>query len=72
MNNGDKPAYAHCMVDPSSGASLIEPGLTKREMFAMAAMQGILSGHMASEGREQSIADQSVRMADELLKALES
>jgi hypothetical protein len=35
MNNGDKPAYAHCMVDSNSGAHLIEPGLTKREMLAM-------------------------------------
>jgi hypothetical protein len=65
--NGDRPAY------PTNARMYSEAqGMSKRELFAMAAMQGILSGHMASEGREKSIADQSVRMADELLKALES
>jgi hypothetical protein len=55
-------------------------GLTKREMFAMAAMQGILAKEswferIIGEGGEktfaESIAYASVKMADELLKQLD-
>lgn len=83
-NNGDKPAYAHCMVDPSSGAYLIEPGMSKRERFAMAAMQGILANHSSidrgisavlkgtTDGLAGHVAGMAIEYADELLKQLES
>tara|TARA_R110000851_G_scaffold254808_2_gene407410 strand:+ start:282 stop:527 length:246 start_codon:yes stop_codon:yes gene_type:complete len=44
-------------------------GLTKREAFAMAAMQGILS-HSFGRGNPDELADQSIKCADALLKEL--
>lgn len=45
-------------------------GLTKREAFAMAAMQGILS-HSFGRGDADELAVQSIKCADALLKQLE-
>lgn len=47
------------------------PGLTKREMFAMVAMQGILANRERDLDYETA-AKHAVRYADELLKQLES
>lgn len=85
MKNADQPAY------PSECASGIEwtdskgkkikerssfNGLTKREMFAAMAMQGILSSGLPVDGRTiyhpDAIAVTATRYADELLKQLES
>jgi hypothetical protein len=68
MKNGDKPAHP-------TGHSQSGTGLTKREMFAMAAMQGLLSacngtGHGSQD--MSHIAEMSVQFSDELLKQLES
>jgi hypothetical protein len=60
MNNADSPAA------PAQNASRYYPGLTKREAFAMAAMQGILA-HPDSSGSAQEIAEWSVYQADALL-----
>jgi hypothetical protein len=65
MKNSDKPAYP---VDSQSQSEHYH-GLTKREMFAMAAMQGILANPnwRFSEGWA---AGPALMEADELLKQL--
>lgn len=77
MENKDKPAY---QIDPELAAiGLIEQcqGLTKREVFAMAAMQGMIAGSFGNnikgvpEGQE-FITSWSLAYADALLKQLES
>jgi len=45
-------------------------GLTKREAFAVAAMQGFTSGDVNQVFNTEQIARYSVEQADELLKAL--
>lgn len=50
------------------GFSSMATGLTKREAFAMAAMQGILVG---AEAWVNDIAKDAVTMADALLKELD-
>ena len=91
MNNGDKPAYP-VEVEHYEGkisgmqtgnTTGFEMGLSKRERFAMAAMQGILASrelqkcliHDAKHNGDTAdncIAAFAVRQADELLKQLES
>ena len=66
MNNADKAAYP---LDESFNSLGHNVGLTKREVFALAAMQGLLvSGTMDSV----TAAFNAVDCADELLKALEA
>jgi hypothetical protein len=62
--------------DSNSTEGVIQP-LTKREQFAMAAMQGILSNYdmgsfSADERTIKDLSFDSVVMADALLKALEA
>lgn len=81
--NQDMPAYP----DPARSAEqtssnqvpLDNPtGLTKREIFAMAAMQGLASnsqyfnelGIIASNTLPVVLAEQAIELADELLKQL--
>ena len=45
-------------------------GLTKREAFAMAAMQGLLSTEQGCNQRNMIIAERAVEVADALLKEL--
>ena len=42
VENKDQSAFAMCMFDATSGASLIEYGLSKREYFAAKALQGLM------------------------------
>lgn len=74
MNNADKPAYPQIEKlepDHRNGGyfSICYGGLTKRERFAMAAMQGICANKWA--GSEKQIAEESVVIADALLKELD-
>ncbi len=94
MNNGDMPAaptfeiHQDCGFDGNSGPELVQtinPGLTKREMFAMAAMQGAMSNseltkYAAKLSKKQPISgtdeaavycEIAVQYADALLEALE-
>ena len=80
MKNGEKPAYPqsfagdmlHGMLT-SSEKNAANAGMSKREMFAMAAMQGILSNDgWPDNGSPQNVANAAVCFADELLKLLES
>jgi len=73
INNGDLPAMpikGNC-VDASGafcGEVVMSQGFTKREMFAMAAMQGILASGKATT---RHIATQALEHADSLLAELE-
>jgi len=71
-NNGNLPAaptiYADMAANGQREIYCTEVGLTKREMFAMAAMQGILAN--SSNGMSYAARD-AVLMADELLAELE-
>lgn len=75
MKNGNLPAMpikGHC-VDASGafcGEVVMSQGLTKREMFAMAAMQGLCTQNMTFKNR-QDLAITSVVIADALLAELE-
>lgn len=74
VENKDQSAFAMCMFDATSGASLIEYGLSKREYFAAKAMKGILASRGLQEALNQDrIAweDCAVEYADKLLRALE-
>ena len=85
MSNADNPAFP---VDGNYAYDAIQhgkQGLTKREMFAMAAMQGILANPANSNLDVMGVntagplgfiaanfaAKEAVQYADELLKALE-
>lgn len=79
MKNADKPA----MPQPFAGDALhgmntsaekdpSNAGMTKREAFALAAMQGILAGrNTMNDSPEDWVAQWAVRQGDALLKALE-
>lgn len=79
MKNADKPINA-VLTQSSSLQNETSLGLTKREYFAGLAMQGILSSQteMRSNGfsltKEEIkyICEESVLLADELLKQLET
>jgi hypothetical protein len=77
--NAEKPAY------PTNARMHSDAqGMTKRELFAMAAMQGLLANSHYLQRLEENFDDdqfddmnvmlvkESVEIADELLKALES
>jgi hypothetical protein len=86
--NAHKPAYPTLdkliTVGIDQGLELKDSGLTKREMFAMTAMQGIIANNGGGPddvaSRAVAMADallselneSRIRRADELLKALES
>jgi len=67
MNNADKPAMP---IGEQMDGAYLNPtcnGLTKREHFAVMAMQGLLS----CDGNMHDAAEVAVKQADALLKALE-
>lgn len=77
MKNANLPAYP--VEVESSGAGLrtgehkwFEIGLTKREYFAVMAMQGICANSIPGEHHmPKRVAQDAVEFADELLKQLE-
>jgi hypothetical protein len=72
MNNRDMPAIGHA-GPVGEKAFACAPGLTKRELFAAIAMQGLLSNadpDTNAWGAEEA-AKYSVTQADALLAALE-
>lgn len=75
MNNGNMPASPTtglceqcCMTNNSKQEY---QGLTKREAFAMAAMQGLVSSEYGYHQSNQAIAERSIDIAGALLKELE-
>ena len=68
--NGVAPAHAHPVFDSESHAwAYTESGLTKREMIAAMALQGICSNPQWYGGRE-ALARDAVTHADALLAEL--
>ena len=71
MKNGNLPAMpqdGRVWCDGIGDCPTLATGLTKREMFAMAALQGMLAN---SAGGMSYAARDAVLMADELLLQLE-
>ena len=68
MKNGDIPAMPIELNGFGQFAPEAYTGLTKREMFAMAAMQGILS---SGKMYPSNVAECAVEQADQLLKQLD-
>lgn len=76
--NGDMPSMPANETISCGDMSMTEPahlGLTKREIMAMHAMQGILAGCAGEEigytDWDKSLAKHSIKVADALLKELE-
>lgn len=67
--NGNTPAMPY-KFDIGGGFNQCAEGLTKREMFAMAAMQGFCQINLTFDS-PQVLAEQAVIMADALLAELE-
>lgn len=70
MKNGDTPAIGHAGQIDADGFACA-PGLTKRELFAAMAMQGIRTTMTHMHSHYADVADMSVNQADALLAALE-
>ena len=79
MKNADLPAMPQTISDSSDGSYLVGShmefewsGLTKREMFAMHAMQGELAGSANhSRPEPEDVASFAVKCADALLAELD-
>lgn len=68
MKNGDQPAIPNALAVRTNDGYMSTSGLTKRELFAAMAMQGLMAnGEMLSHER----AAYAVEHADDLLAALE-
>ena len=72
-SNGTEPVYPGQPLE-ASGEPIAEYyyGITKRELFAAMAMQGMIASESESEGlyRPETAATRAVKFADALLKEL--
>lgn len=71
--NGDLPAFARAEAGTEfNTTSHAQDGLTKREIFAMAAMQGLVSNPNIIDNKngQEWISDEAVKYADALLTQL--
>lgn len=72
MDNKNSSAFP--FLESGNPDESISPGLSKREIFAMAAMQGLLAGRWASDERvdcsPETISTLAVEHADALLNEL--
>lgn len=71
IENGDLPASPTTM-EGANGSTINTFGLTKREIFAMAAMQGLVSNPNIIDNKngQEWISDEAVKYADALLTQL--
>lgn len=68
IKNGNESAYPTFETNPDT----YHGGLTKREEFAKAAMQGILAGrNHEADLQDEVLVRWAIEIADELLKQLE-
>ena len=67
--NGDSPAYPF-VCENHSQTQTADCGLTKREVIAAMAMQGLVA-HPSNEPRISQYATEAVKFADALLAELE-
>jgi len=75
-NNGEELAYPHTENDTYQGVEITNNhfGFTKREAFAMAAMQGLLAANATYNGKtddNESLSRNAIQVADALLAELE-
>ena len=70
MEKGKELVYP-VTIEDNGNPSVTHFGLFKREYFAAVAMQGLLACPDIAASRE-AIAEESVKQADELVKALET
>lgn len=72
MNNAIEPAYPiQDTYHPNGQVEYGRPGLTKRELLAAMALQGMLA-NTDNSGRAEAYAKDAVAQADALLAALAS
>ena len=71
MKNGSLPAMPIELSGFGQFASEAYTGLTKREMFAMAAMQGLIASDTRGTLHEKRCAELAVKQADALLAELD-
>ena len=73
MKNADMPAMPQYAWNKVAEKFTATGGLTKREAFAMAAMQGLLSSSkiIVLVPTDSSVVLESIKVADALLAALE-
>lgn len=77
MKNSDELAYPHTEIDTFQGIEVMNNhfGLTKREVFAVAAMQGMIASGICTPPQDETIHHMtsmaSVSYADALLAELE-
>ena len=69
--NGNLPAMPVELSGFGQFAPEVHTGLTKREMFAMAAMQGLIASDATGTLHEPRCAELAVKQADALLAELE-
>lgn len=71
IKEGKENAFPHVELDTYSGKPCNQHfGLTKRELFAAMAMQGILANPERIGGKDQELAQYSVMLADALITEL--
>ncbi|MBS5907830.1 MAG: hypothetical protein KIC84_11455 [Dysgonomonas mossii] len=71
MKEGKENAFPHIELDTYSGKPCNQHfGLTKRELFAAMAMQGILANPEKIGGKDQELTQYSVMLADALINEL--
>ena len=74
IKNGDMPAmpvYQYDQVGDVVSSEILSNGLTKREMMAMAAMQGLVANSNGGYSDYKYMAEDAVRIADTLIAELE-
>jgi len=71
MTHPNEAAFAQAgFADPNGNISYPEPGLTKRELFAAMAMQGLGGNSALNQASAQNIACWAVECADALIAEL--
>ena len=71
MRNPESPASPSDVRNPQTGKTTHYDGLTKREHFAISALQGLCANSERQFDDERELTSDAVSMADELLKELE-
>lgn len=69
--NGERPAFPHVADEDKQEHLTVEWGLTKRELFAAMAMQGLLMNHSIWDEDAATIAKWATEQSDALLDQLE-
>jgi hypothetical protein len=74
IENKDKSAFSMCMFDSTSGATLIEYGLTKREYIATQVLSGLCANYLRENVHGWDVKTyvvEAIELTDNLLKELD-